>query len=507
MKRIVIALFFALTTSFIAHAADAPIKAGKIRIGLDSLPLSFGNPFRTAQIPTTYFTSAIFDGLTHIELNGTLKPRLATRWESVDATTWRYVLRDDVVFSNGTPFTAEAVKVAVDYLASEEAVREGLVREIPALKSARVIDEHTIDITLAEPDAQFPRSAAALPAVEPNEWLRLGREAFSKSPVGTGPYKLVEWQANRALLSAHETSWRRAKTRDLEIVIIPEATSRAQALMADRIDIAVGLSPDMVKSVESEGGQAVRIPTAQVWGWAFVLMREGKPVDSPLQDKRVRQAMTMAVNRQLIVDTLLDGAARVAGQGATRAVYGYNPDITPFAYDPAAAKKLLAEAGYPNGFEMSVLSTAGSAGADAEIHQRLAADLAVIGIKAEVRSAPMQQYLQHLSLGTMPTDAFGMSYPADPNIDAIRPLRIHSCLRRQPFYCDERIMPKIKATLVSRDPTQALNLRREILAWYHDEAPMLFVYEGVRFTGLAAKVRGFGEAHGFIAYDQIEIVD
>ena len=119
----------------------------------------------------------------------------------------------------------------------------------------------------------------------------------------------------------------------------------------------------------------------------------------------------------------------------------------------------------------------------------------------------MQQYLQYLSLGTFPSDAFGVTYPADPNIDAIRPLRIHSCLRRVPFYCDERIMPQIKAALVSRNPDEALKLRRDILAWYHDEAPMLFVYEGVRFVGLSAKVRGFSEAHGVIAYDQIDLTN
>jgi ABC-type transport system substrate-binding protein len=108
-----------------------------------------------------------------------------------------------------------------------------------------------------------------------------------------------------------------------------------------------------------------------------------------------------------------------------------------------------------------------------------------------------------LGQGTFPTDAFGMSYPADPNIDAIRPLRIHSCLRRDAFYCDETIMPTIRAALVASDATEALRLRRDIVAWYHTEAPTLFVYEGTRFYGLGQKVRGFSEAHGYIAYDQI----
>jgi len=487
-------------------AADA-IKDGRFRFGLDSLPLSFGNPYRTAQIPSIYTTSAIFDGLTRIDLDGTLKPWLATAWESADGLTWRFTLREGVVFSNGAPLTAEAYKVAVDYLASDAAQREGLVREIPKLRSARVIDARTVEIVLAEPDTLFPRSAAALPVAEPGEWLRLGRDEFSKAPVGTGPYKVVEWQANRVALTAHEQSWRRPRMRDLEIIAIPDSAARAQAVMAGRIDAGIGLAPEAVEAIAAAGGQALRIPTAQVWGWAFVLVRDGKPVTGPLADKRVRQAMTMAVNRELIIDALLAGAAKVAGQGATQAVYGYNPDIKPLPYDPAAAKKLLAEAGYPDGFSLTVLSTAGAVGADTEIHQRIANDLAAVGITAEIRSTPIQQYLQYLSRGNFPTDAFGMSYPADPNIDAIRPLRIHSCLRREPFYCDERIMPKIKAALTSRDEAERLRLRREILAWYHDEAPMLFVYEGVRFVGLGAKVRGYAEAHGVVSYDTLEIAD
>ncbi|MDX2144367.1 MAG: ABC transporter substrate-binding protein [Rhodospirillaceae bacterium] len=490
-----------------AASAQTPIKPGTARVGLDSLPLSFGNPFRTAQIPSIYTTSAIFDGLTRIELDGTLQPWLATSWESVDGVTWRFMLREGVTFSNGTPLTAGAVVTAVEYLASEEATRESLTREMPKLKSARAIDERVVEIILAETDTLFPRSAAALPVAEPHEWKRLGREGFSKQPVGTGPYKVVDWQANRVVLTAHDTSWRRPKLRDLEIIAIPDSSARAQALSAGRIDAAVGLAPEALSVIEAEGGQALRIPTAQVFGWAFMLMREGKPVTGPLADARVRRAMTMAVNRQLIVDMLLSGAARVPSQGATPAVYGYNPDLKPLPYDPAAAKKLLAEAGYADGFAMSLMSTAAAVGADTEIHQRVAADLAEVGIRVEIRTTPMQQYLQYLGRSSFPTDAFGMSYPADPNIDAIRPLRIHSCLRREPFYCDERIMPKINAALTATDEAERLKLRRDILAWYAEEAPALFIYEGVRFVGLGPKVRGFAEAHGVIAYDRIDFAD
>lgn len=507
MKLAAVVAAVVLALSSVANAADAPIKNAKIKLGLDSLPLSFGNPYRTAQLPSIYVISAMYDGLTHIEVDGTLKPALATSWESEDNLTWRFTLREGVVFSNGTPLTAEAYKVAVDYLASDEAIREGLTREIPKLKSARVVDAKTIEITLAEPDALFPRSAAALPVAEPNEWKRLGRDVFSKSPIGTGPFKVVDWQPNRILLTAHEKSWRRPKIKDLEIVAIPDVSSRTQAALAKQIDVALGLSPDAMSSFEEEGLQAVRVATAQVSVWSFMLQRDGQRVEGPLQDKRVRQAMTMAVNRQLIIDAILSGNGRVASQGATPIVYGYNPNLKPRPYDPEAAKKLLAEAGYPKGFKMTMMTTASAVGAETEVHQRVAADLALVGIEVEIRTTPVPQYLQLLSRGAFTTDAFSVTYPADPNIDAIRPLRIHSCLRREAFYCDERIMPKIQAALTARTDAERIKLRHEILAWYADEAPALFIYEGMRFAGLAANVRGFEDAHGVIAYEKLDIAD
>jgi peptide/nickel transport system substrate-binding protein len=489
--------------SSVVGAAD--IKPGKIRLGIDSLPLSFGNPYRTAQIPSIYVLSAMYDGLTRIEVDGTLKPWLATSWDSADAVTWRFTLRDGVVFSNGTPLTAEAYKVAVDYLASDEALREGLVREIPKLKSARVIDPKTIEITLAEPDALFPRSASALVVAEPGEWQRLGRDAFSKSPVGTGPYKAVKFDSNKITLTANESSWRKPKVKDLDIIAIPDVASREQALLADQIDIALSLNPENISLLKENGLQANLVPTAQVFVWAYMLRRDGKRVDSPLQKKAVRRAMTMAVNRDLIVDKILGGAGKVASQGATPIVFGYNPDLKPLPYDPVTAKKLLADAGYPNGLSFTMLTTPSAIGAETEIHQRIAADLAEIGVNVEIRTTPVPQFLTHLSKATFPTDIFSVTYPADPNIDAIRPLRIHSCLRREPFYCDERIMPKIKAALAERDTEKALKLRQEIMQWYHDEAASLFIYEGQRFTGLARNIRGFVDAHGVIAYDQLDL--
>src|SRR5437870_2479679 len=151
--------FAAIAGLWAALLTGAAAAETTLRLGLDALPLSLGNPYRTAAIPSIYVLSAMFDGLTRLDNAGNLSPWLATKWESTDNLTWRFTLRDDVRFSNGVPLTADAVKAAVDYLASDAAAaKEGLIREIPALRGARVIDPHTVEITLVESDPLFPRS-------------------------------------------------------------------------------------------------------------------------------------------------------------------------------------------------------------------------------------------------------------------------------------------------------------------------------------------------------------
>lgn len=491
-----------LALAFVAGVLPARAET-TLRLGLDALPLSLGNPYRTAAIPSIYVLSAMFDGLTRLDNTGNLSPWLATKWESTDNLTWRFTLREDVRFSNGVPLTAEAVKAAVDYLASDTAAaKEGLIREIPALRGARVIDPHTVEITLMESDPLFPRSAAALPVAEPGQWAKLGREDFARAPVGTGPFMLERWEANRGVFKAFAGSWRKPKVDRLEIIAVPDRSARVAAVLSGQLDVALGLGPEDVHEIVAGGGKDVRVPTAQVFGWSYMLT---KKIAAPLNDVRVRRALIMATDRKLIVDKLLDGAGAVANQPAARASFGYNPAIATLPYDPAKAKTLLAEAGYPNGFAMTLSSAAGSSAADTEIQQQVASDLARIGVKVEIRTTTMPQYLLNLSRAGFETDAFVTIFPSDPNLDAMRPLRLHSCLRREPFYCDQRIMPKIESALREADPAKSLALRREIMAWYADEAPSLFIYEGMRFIGTSAAVSGYAEANGMIAFDKITV--
>jgi peptide/nickel transport system substrate-binding protein len=225
MKR-----YFFFLVALLAIATNS--QAQTIRIAVDALPPSLGNPFRSSLAPTVYSTAAVFDTLTRFDSQAVLQPALAVRWENIDPLTWRFHLRPGVVFSNGAPFTADAVVNAVEYLVSDAANREGMKRELTVLKAARAINDLTVEIVSTEPVPFFPRYVTALPLVEPTLWRTLGRDGFALKPVGTGPFKVDKIAANRWELSVSATSWRKPKLARVEILALPDTAARSQALEA-----------------------------------------------------------------------------------------------------------------------------------------------------------------------------------------------------------------------------------------------------------------------------------
>ncbi|MDX2223930.1 MAG: ABC transporter substrate-binding protein, partial [Rhodospirillaceae bacterium] len=450
-----------------------------LRMAITTLPPQDGHPFSTSATPTITTTGAIFDGLTRITADGSLRPWLATSWRNLDANTWRFALRDDVVFSNGAPFDAAAVKFAVDYLATRAVPgKDNLARDLPPMVAARVVDARTIDIVTKDPVPIFPRYAAALLVPEPAAFERLGKEGFQKAPVGTGPFEAVEFAPAKVSFRAHARSWRKPRFARMELLELPDPTVRVQALITDQIDIATGLAPEDVATLKAAGHQAIGWRDIQVSSISLVTTR-----NLPFNDVRVRRALNLAVNRQPIVDVLMLGSTVPANQPAAANVLGFDPTIPQYPYDPAEAKALLAEAGYPNGFSF-VLETTGAGGSSLSVYQQVASDLAQVGVKMEIRALPGPQYLRNLFQTGEFADAITVPWLASPTADVMRPILIHSCRTRIPWYCDADLTPKIEAALAEWDEAKALALRKELGRIYHDRAPAIFLYESALFAGL-----------------------
>ncbi len=482
--------------------AAAAVAQDVVRIGTTALPPTLGNPYRNTGTPNIFTWSATFDGLTRIDAAGTLHPWLATSWETTDDLTWRIKLRDDVVFSNGAPFTSDAVVNAVDFFLSDGSVREAVAREFAFIAGARATGQHTVEIRTTQPTPHLPRTLPLMHIVEPAQWRRLGPDGFAQNPVGTGPYHPVDYGTTRIEFEAVPTSWRQPKIARMEMIAAPDAYTRAQAVIADQMDIAMGIGPEEVTAIEAAGGLGLDWPTAALWAINF---HHGR--GHALDDVRIREALNLAVNRRQLVDVLLNGKPELPTQAATSNTYGFDRSLPPIPYDPDRARDLLADAGYPDGFTFIVQGVIGSGANDAAMYQLVAQDLAAVGVTMEVHTFPVTQLIRSVMEGGWDGDAFGVTFAAEPTLDVLRPMRNHSCLWPHPWYCDQRIMPKINEALVTFDEVRGLELRHDIMKFYRDEWVALYLYQIVRFAGTRANVRGFTEVNGFVAYEDIEFVD
>ncbi|MBL8642910.1 MAG: ABC transporter substrate-binding protein [Rhodospirillaceae bacterium] len=491
--------FSCIAVLLLAAALPARAAEGTIRLALSVLPPQLGNPFSTSATPTITTTSAIYDGLTRMTAGGVLKPWLALSWANVDARTWRFQLRRDVVFSNGKPFTAATVAANVNFLAKTPRPTDNILRDLPPLEGARVVDEFTVDIVTKMPVPTFPRYAAILLMPESESFLSLGTEEFSKTPVGTGPFALEKWEPNKASFKAFAKSWRKPKEARLELLTLPEATARVQAIISGRADIGIGLAPEDVQTLEAAGSKGISWRDGSVAGISLVATRGG-----PLADARVRRALNHAVNRGPIVDILFQGKTVPANQPAARNIMGRDDTLPMFDYDLDKAKRLLAEAGYPKGFKF-VMETATTSGASLAAYQQVADDLADIGVTMEIRPLQLAQYLRNTFITGEYADAIFIPWSASPSMDVLRAINIHSCQANHPWYCDREAMPVYQAALAEWDEAKGLELRRELGRRYHDQAAALFLYEQVFFAGLSKRTEGFADTFGFISYDTITV--
>ena len=493
---------FAAVCLFIALAGTTVRADGDtLRVAVTTLPLQQGNPFMSALMPTITTTGAIFDSLTKFNRAGQIEPWLAVSWESADAKTWRFKLRPDVTFSNGKPLTAKDIVATAEYFIGRAKPTENIVRELPKLAAARAIDDLTVEIETAEPMPLFARYASMFLVPDIAVVDALGMEGFAKAPVGTGPYQLTNWSPGKVTFAAVNGSWRKPQVAKLEILVLPEATSRVQALLSDQVDLAMFLGPEEYEALKGAGQQPRAVMDDTVNGIALVTTRE-----TPFKDVRVRRALNYAINRPPMLDAIFAGLAKPANQPATRGVFGYNPDLPAFDYDPAKAKQLLAEAGYPNGFKF-VLETTTASNAQVAYVQQVASDLRRVGVTMEIRTVSSQQYLKNTFITGEYAEAFTMPWTGVPVGDMLRGVEMHSCGHNVAWTCDKAIMPLIERIKGERDEQKNAALRRELMAYYHDQVPAIFVYESVTFSGARQNVRGFDDMYGFIPYDRISFAN
>jgi peptide/nickel transport system substrate-binding protein len=327
------------------------------------------------------------------------RPMLAERWQvSPDAKTWTFFLRRDVPFHGGHgDFTAEDVKFSLDLLAGKDSLASTTAFWRKTLDRVEVVDPHTVRLHLkaSNPDLLFELSNGRESQMLSKKYVTsVGVDKASQKPVGTGPYELVEWlKGEHMKFRAVSKHWRVVpQFKELVYKFVPEDATRVAALRTGDADI-IELPRSLKKEVQGAGFEARRSlwPGIVVFGLMGGQYSKERPTFNPKVpwlDKRVREAMNLAINRQAIVEHLFLGEAKV---NIVPIVPPWvkefsNPAWKPYPYDPERAKKLLAEAGYPNGFTAEwrayLLSGVPELVSASEAIQ---IDLAKVGIKLELK--------------------------------------------------------------------------------------------------------------------------
>ncbi|MBM3514242.1 MAG: ABC transporter substrate-binding protein [Alphaproteobacteria bacterium] len=480
-----------------------PASAEKhLRFAMWGFPAEGGNPYAATALPAILSIPAFYDGLTHIAYSGNVEPRLATSWHREDELTWFFELRPDVKFANGERFDAAAVIAMFEYLLSAEGQTTAVGREVAAVARAEARGPLTVALITKTPRPLLPREIATARIPAPGWWATVNRAGPVRDAVGTGPFTVSAWTDNRIEFAANRASWRAPRLDRMTMLLLPDQNSRLQALLSGAADIATSIGPDDRPTIEAAGGQFVASLWAGVTSIIFVSTKPG-----PVADARVRRALNFAVNKERIVDALMGGMTVVASQPVPPGAIGYNPDLKPYPYDPDRARQLLAEAGYPDGFDLVIEMPLGIGNNADAWHAQIAADLLAVGVRMTLRPISMSTSIQKVYGGGWEGDGYTAAFNTLPSLDGLRVVRQHSCLWQNPWYCNPADMPLIEAALVESDPDRLDATLRQLFTRYHEDAPGLFLFQLPGYVALGPRVRNFATDYGIYNFDAIDLVD
>jgi peptide/nickel transport system substrate-binding protein len=396
----------ATLTAALAVACATPVAAADLRIGLAADVTSMDPHFVNIQ-PNSLVAWHVFDALTHVDENARLVPGLAESWKAVDATTWEFKLRRGVKFHDGSELTAEDVVYSLDRPATIVNSPGSFVPFTRPIVSKQVLDRYTVRLKTAAPYAMVPYDLNSVFIVSKRAAAGVRTEEFNqgKGVIGTGPYRFVAFKrGDRVELARNDQYWdKRPAWENVTLRIMPSDPARTAALLAGDVD-AIEQVPtaDLPKL---RGNAKFQVVQTVSWRTIFLHLdqfrdrvpgvtdRAGRPLDrNPFKDVRVRKAVSMAINRQGIVERVMEGAAAPASNLVAPSVFGYEPALKPEPFNAEGAKKLLAEAGYPQGFSIVLHAPNNRYVNDDQIAQAIAQMLARVGIATHVEALPANIY-------------------------------------------------------------------------------------------------------------------
>lgn len=369
-------------------------QAATIKVALDSEPVSL-DPHEQLSEGALLFSHTVFDSLVRWRQDGSFEPRLATSWQMLNETSLRVTLRQGVTFHSGNPFSAQDVAFTLARLKRSTDFKA----LFDVITHTDIIDPYTIDIHTRHPyplllnilayvfaiDSQFYQGRDAI--------VKFGHSFASSHESGSGPFVVVDWVPGEKLLFQRNPNYwdtsSKGNVDTLELLPIRSDSTRLAALLTGDVDIIAPIaSIDIPRVKQLNDVQLVNLPGARI-----IMLQLNQTRRPELNDVRVRRAMSLAINQALIVKKVLRGYGKAAGQLSAPFFLGHIADLEP-EYDLDQAKALMEQAGYAEGFSVSMMAPNNRYMSDEQIAQAVVAMLEKINIHVDLKTLPKAQYFQ-----------------------------------------------------------------------------------------------------------------
>ncbi len=396
----------------LAVMVAAGAEAQTLRMGVGAQITSADPHFHNIS-PNNAFASMIFDNLLETDATARLTPSLAESWRTVAPDVWEFKLRQGVRFHNGNDFTAEDVAFTLERIPQVQNSPGSFRTYTQAIRSVEIVDSHTIRFRTNGPAPLVPTDLAQVPMLDRETHAGATTEGFNtgRLTIGTGPFRLASFRSgDRAELTRNENYWgRRAAWANVEYRIMTNDASRTASLLSGDVDFIDQVpTPDIERLRRNDRIVLSEIDAMRYIYFAVDHMRtgptphvtdnDGRPLDrNPLKDVRVRRALSLALDRAAIVSRVMEGAATATVQVMPPGAIGYVADLPVPRADPDTARSLLAEAGYPNGFRLTVHGPNDRYPNDARIVQAVSQMWTRIGIRTQVDVSPYASFIARAS--------------------------------------------------------------------------------------------------------------
>jgi peptide/nickel transport system substrate-binding protein len=504
-------LWLLLCTAAQNSAAQAAPPAGpQLRVA-SAFDAQTMDPHAIALLYHTRVSTQIYEGLVNRDEKYKLEPALALSWQMTSPTSWRFKLRPNVTFHDGTPFSADDVVFSLQRATTPPSQR---AFQLSGIATVKKVDALTVDVQLQTPDAVLPEKLSFVGMMS-KAWadkhgLQRAQDFNAKQEThavrnanGTGPYRLERYEPDvRTVLRRHPGWWgwadkRSGNVQQVSFVVIKSDATRLAALASGEVDVVLDPPYQDIRRLQADPRIALK-QTADI-GQQYLGFDQSRPElegsdikgRNPFKDLRVRQAVYHAINVPLIVDKVLRGQAQATGAFLSPLVDGSPAELDKrLRYDPARARQLLGEAGYPNGFSVP-LDCVNVAWRE-NVCQAVAAMLTQVGIRTTLRSSPTNQFFPRLSQGTGSFLEFGWSASPDAWASLNGLFRTYDRSGLGSFNAGRYSNPKLDALIdgvrVEPDLTRRRAMVTTALRLIGEDLPMIPLYRRTLTWAMAKKV-------------------